>query len=181
MNTLSRFFSVTNATYLIVFIFLSSAYLFFSFSYTDQPLSIRITSLIFVILMMAFIYSFFLFIFIGVSQITASIWRNIIPRASQDNDLPETLMLANLLFIFILGIYIDQHVRQNSNPSGELSMVGVFYYMLPFFTSLFGGIFSGTLVLLNQYDSRTIIQTGRIVSITAVLLFFAYHFLTIRS
>lgn len=180
MNTIKRFVSGSNLRYLFAFVLLSALYLFFSFSYSDQPLSMRITNLIFGFVMTAFIYSFFLFIFIGVSQITAALWRGLVPSASQDPDLPEAFLLANLLFIFLLGIYIDQYVKVNSNPDRELSLVGIFYYALPFFTSFFGGIASGSLVLFSRYKEYEVIKTAKIVSIALVLIFFAYHFLTIR-
>ena len=138
-------------------------------------------SLVMGFIMTVFVFVIYFFIFIGIAQLTAFIWRKLVKSASQDSDLPVTFIVANLLFILLLEIYLDAYIKANADPRGEISMVGIAFFVAPFFTSIIGGVLSGSLVLFSQFDSRQVIKIGKIVSIAAVLFFFAYQFLTIRA
>ena len=121
---------------------------------------------------------FGMFIFIVVSQITAWMLRKITDKTSQDPDLNYSLLAANLLFILLLFILITTFLKRH--PTGQNSLILLAMISVPFFASIFGGILSGSLVLLNRWDSSVVYRVGQLTSLLVVVLFFAFQFLTTR-
>ncbi|MFN4174524.1 MAG: hypothetical protein ACK4HV_05420, partial [Parachlamydiaceae bacterium] len=81
---------------------------------------------------------------------------------------------ANLLFTLLLYITIATSLNNYMDPRGERSIVWLSIVILPFLSSLIGGILSASLILVKGTDSRKIIGYGTIGSCFVVLLLFIY-------
>lgn len=171
----------SNKTYFIAFIILTALNLFFSFTNSIEPMGVRIVNFLFAFIMSLTVYVFFTFIFVGAAQIVASLCQSLSSRAKQDPEIPNTFLIANLLYLFLFLIFLKSDINRLKDTPTEVSIESFLFYIYPFFTSLIGGILSGCLVLLSEYSGQKIVNVGRVLSIAAVLFFFAYQFLTIRS
>lgn len=114
-------------------------------------------------------------VFLVFSYFTSLVWKKIFEGAIQDPNIVNTLLPANILFVLLLYMGIATSLNDYMDPRGERSILWLSIIAVPFFTSLIGGISSGSLVLLRGWDSRKIIIFGNIVAIIFVILFFTYN------
>lgn len=172
MNELMK----SNKTYIIAFIVLTALNLFITFSYSTAPMGVKAVNFLFAFLMSLTVYLFFSFIFIGASRLSASVMQGLSASSKKDPEIADTFLIANLLYIFLFLIYLKHDIDYLGDASATVSIESFLFYIYPFFTSLIGGLLSGSLVLFSPYESRDIIKVGRLISIGLVLIYFAYRF-----
>ncbi len=100
--------------------------------------------------------------------------KSVFKNTNQDTYVVNTFLPANILFTLLLYITIATSLNDYMDPRGERSLMWLSIIILPFFTSLIGGILSACLILIKGWDSRKIIVYETIGSCFAVLLFFIY-------
>lgn len=108
------------------------------------------------------------------SYFSSLVLKSIFKKSNQEALVVNTFLPANLLFTLLLYIAIATSLNDYMDPRGERSIVWLSIVILPFLSSLIGGILSASLILIKGWDSRKIIGYGTIGSCFVVLLLFIY-------